>query len=245
MKKLTIVAATVLAVLDPTAASSAAGGFVNYLDWHDYNNWYRADGWANPLSRCGWNQANTTFSQGFMKQTVTNVPKAGKKYSCGFYQSRQTYGYGRYQTRMKASKGSGVVSGIFTYTAAPQGGDRYDEIDFEFLGRDTTKVQTNYFVNGGGTHEKLIDLGFDAASGFHTYAFEWRPSSIEWFVDGRSVRKVTRAMGPLPSRPGKVGALTWATTLQGWAGRFQYREPIVTEYDYIRHTPLSQLRGPP
>lgn len=104
-------------------------------------------------------------------------------------------------------------------------------------------MQTNYFAKGGETHEQMIDLGFDAASGFHTYAFEWRPSSIEWFVDGRSVRKVTR--GPLPSRPGKIGTLAWATNLKDWAGRFQYRPPIVAEYDYIRYTPLSQLGGQP
>src|SRR5688500_4626068 len=100
MKKLTVAAATLLAVLASTGASSAASSFVNYMDWHDFNNWYRAHGWANPLSRCGWNQANTTFSRGFMKQTVTNVPMAGKPYSCGFYQSRERFGYGRYQTRM-------------------------------------------------------------------------------------------------------------------------------------------------
>jgi endo-1,3-1,4-beta-glycanase ExoK len=245
MKKLTIVAAALLGVLAPTAPASAASGIVNYMDWHDFNNWYHAHGWANPLSRCGWNQANTFFSRGFMKQTVTNVPMAGKPYSCGFYQSRERFGYGRYQTRMKAARGSGVVSGIFTYRAAPQGGGRYDEIDFEVLGKDTTKLQTNYFVSGGETHEKLIDLRFDAASGFHTYAFEWRPDSIEWFVDGRRVRKVTRAGGPLPSLPSKISALTWATSLQGWAGPFRYREPIVAEFDYIRYTPLPELRGRP
>jgi endo-1,3-1,4-beta-glycanase ExoK len=245
MKKLTLAAATVLAVLDPTAATAASRGFVNYFDWHDFNNWYRADGWANPLSRCGWNQANTIFLQGFMKQTVTNVSMAGKKYSCGSYQSRQKFGYGRYQARMKAARGSGVVSGIFTYTGKTDGGDPHDEIDLEFLGRDTTKVQTNYFVNGEGHHEKLIDLGFDAAYGFHTYAFEWRRNSIEWFVDGRSVRKVTRTMGPLPSHPGKIGAFIWATNLSEWAGGFTFLEPIATEYDYISYTPLSQLRDLP
>jgi beta-glucanase (GH16 family) len=245
MKKLAMAAATLLAVLAPTAAGAASGGFVDYMDWHDYNNWYRAHGWANPLSRCGWSHANTVFAQGFMKQSVTKVPMAGKSHSCGFYQSRQRFGYGRYQVRMKAARGSGVVSGIFIYRGAPRGGGRYDEIDLEFLGRDTTKLQTNYFVNGGETHERLIDLGFDAAAGFHTYAFEWRPDSIEWFVDGRSVRKATRARGPLPSLPGKVGALTWATSLKDWAGPFRDRPPIVAEYDYISYTPLAKLPGRP
>jgi beta-glucanase (GH16 family) len=105
-------------------------------------------------------------------------------------------------------------------------------------------VQTNYFVAGKGNNEKLIDLGFDAAYGFHTYAFEWRRNSIEWFIDGRSVRKVTRAKGPLPSHPGKVGAFIWATQLSEWAGGFTFQNefPITIEYDYISYTPLSELR---
>ena len=245
MKKLTLAAATVLAVLGPMAATAASRGFVDYFDWHDYINWYRADGWANPLSRCGWNEANTVFAEGFMKQTVTNVPMAGKRYSCGSYQSRQKFGYGRYETRMKAARGSGIISGMFTYTGKTYGGDPHDEIDFEFLGRDTTKVQTNYFVNGEGGHEELTELGFDAGYGFHTYAFEWRPNSIEWFIDGRSVRKVTRAKGPLPSHPGKIGAFVWATHLSDWAGGFAPNSLIETVYDYIRFTPFRPRGGQP
>lgn len=38
-----------------------------------------------------------------------------------------------------------------------------DEIDVEVLGKDTTKVQFNYYTNGTGNHEYLYDLGFDAS----------------------------------------------------------------------------------
>lgn len=43
------------------------------------------------------------------------------------------------------------------------------EIDIEVLGKDTTKVQFNYYTNGVGNHEYMYDLGFDASEGFHTY----------------------------------------------------------------------------
>ena len=36
----------------------------------------------------------------------------------------------------------------------------------------------NYFRNGVGGHEKMIDLGFDASDDFHTYAFEWHKDKI-------------------------------------------------------------------
>ena len=57
-----------------------------------------------------------------------------------------------------------------------------DEIDIEFLGKDTTKVQFNYYTNGQGNHEYVYNLGFDAAYGYHTYAFNWQRNYIAWPV---------------------------------------------------------------
>jgi hypothetical protein len=50
-------------------------------------------------------------------------------------------------------------------------------------------------------------------------------------------------VGPLPSHPGKIGAFVWATHLSEWAGGFTLKDLIAAEYDYISHTPLSELRG--
>ena len=47
----------------------------------------------------------------------------------------------------------------------PSDDDPWDEIDFEFLGYDTTKVQLNYYTDGVGGHEYMLDLGFDAYEG--------------------------------------------------------------------------------
>src|SRR3546814_5031761 len=80
----------------------------------------------------------------------------------------------------------------------------HDEIDFEFLGKSPRQVQVNYYTARKGGHETMIDLGFDASEDFHTYAFEWRPDSIRWFVDGRQVHEETGQRGPLPSTPGKI-----------------------------------------
>ncbi|MCX4195280.1 family 16 glycosylhydrolase [Methylobacterium organophilum] len=59
-------------------------------------------------------------------------------------------------------------------------GDRRtnDEIDFEWLGKDTSKVQLNYFVGGVGEHVSLDALGFDAATTTADYAFEWLPDRL-------------------------------------------------------------------
>ena len=39
---------------------------------------------------------------------------------------------------------------------------KYDDV--EILGKDTTKLQTNYFTDGVGGHETVISLGFDASA---------------------------------------------------------------------------------
>src|SRR3546814_16281287 len=87
----------------------------------------------------------------------------------------------------------------------------------------------------------MIDLGFDASAGFHTYAFEWRPDSIRWFVDGRQVHEETGARGPLPSHPGKIFLHAWAgKDLEGWLGRLSYPgHPLVAEIDCVAFRPLA------
>jgi beta-glucanase (GH16 family) len=83
---------------------------------------------------------------------------------------------------MKAAQGSGIISSFFFYTGTP-----HDEIDVEFLGKDTTKVQFNYLKNGVGGHEQLISLGFDAASALLTsptyvYLNIWNGTGIDAYL---------------------------------------------------------------
>ena len=88
------------------------------------------------------------------------------------------FGAGYFSTVMKPSNVTGTASTFFLYIDDP-----HDEIDIEFLGKDTTKVQFNYFTNGVGGNEYLYDLGFDASEEFHTYGFYWDISRIIWYVD--------------------------------------------------------------
>ena len=72
---------------------------------------------------------------------------------------------------MKPIKNDGVVSSFFTYTG-PSDGTRWDEIDIEFLGKNTTQVQFNYYTNGVGNHEYLYNLGFDVTLRLSPFLFE-------------------------------------------------------------------------
>ncbi|GAB4108896.1 MAG: hypothetical protein OHK0022_61150 [Roseiflexaceae bacterium] len=115
----------------------------------------------------------------------------------------------------------------------------WDEIDIEILGKDTTKMQTNYYTNGVGGHETMIDLGFDAALDFHTYAFEWTPTSIKWYVDGVLVHSENGSRGPLPTHAGKLMMNIWpGIGVDSWLGPFNYSGPLSQQVDWVRYTPL-------
>lgn len=237
-------AAAVLAVLlGATAAIAGEAAFVDELESFDKARWRKSDGWANGWNKIdtGWVGRHIEIAGGRMAITLNDAGASGRRFASGEYQSRRFFGYGRFEARLKAVAAPGIVTGFFTYTGPTFKGAPHDEIDFEFLGKSPRQVQLNYYTDGKGGHETMIDLGFDASEDFHTYAFEWRPDSIRWFVDGRQVHEETGARGPLPSHPGKIFLHVWAgKNLDGWLGRVSYPgHPLVAEFDCVAFVPLD------
>lgn len=199
-----------------------------------------ADGWTNgSMFNVTWRKSNVTFNNGSMQLIIDKdaTPTGGIPYSGGEFRSKEFYSYGRYEVSMKAIKNDGVVSSFFTYTG-PSDNNPWDEIDVEILGKDTTKVQFNYFTNSKGEHEYIHDLGFDAAEDFHTYAFEWHPDRIVWFVDGVEVHSAAES---IPVTPGKIMMNAWCGTgVDGWLNAFDDTNvPLTAEYQWIRFTPFE------
>lgn len=199
-----------------------------------------SDGWSNgSMFNCTWRKRNVTFNDGKMQLIIDNdIAPVYTPYSGGEYRSKGFYGYGRYEASIKAIKNDGVVSSLFTYTG-PSDNNPWDEIDVEILGKDTTKVQFNYFTDGMGGHEYLYDLGFDAAEDFHTYAFEWHKDKIVWFVDGEEVHS---AEEKIPSTDGKIMMNAWnGTGVDGWLNAFDDSSlPIAAEYQWVAFTAFDE-----
>ena len=134
--------------------------------------------------------------------------------------------FGRVDVTMKAAPGQGIVSSVVLES------DDLDEIDWEWLGGDTTQVQTNFFGKGNTT---TYDRGgFSSVSSpqdtFHTYTIDWNEERIEWIIDGSTVRTVTYddpvALGGknYPQTPMRVKLGSWcggcakAEATVEWAG---------------------------
>ncbi|RMX94798.1 hypothetical protein D0868_12103, partial [Hortaea werneckii] len=95
--------------------------------------------------------------------------------------------FGRVDVTMKAAPGQGIVSSVGLES------DDLDEIDWEWLGGDTTQVQTNFFGKGNTT---TYDRGgYSSVSSpqdtYHTYTIDWNEERIEWIIDGSTVRTLT------------------------------------------------------
>lgn len=196
-----------------------------------------ADGWCSGEGfESFWKDDNVRLENGkLLLQITENEPSKEQKWLSGEIFVNDFYQYGMYEVSMKPIRSSGVVNGFFTYTG-PGYGYSWEEIDIEFLGNDTSKVQFNYIVNGDASHKFLHSLGFDASESFHTYGFRWEKNYIAWYVDGKEVYRVT---GQMPSNPAKIMANVWVTSLSSWAGVFEGKTPLTAEIEWIKYTPTD------
>lgn len=237
-------AALVIGHLAPLAeAATLEGGdsFVENFDKVDGKRWYISDGWSNgPHQNCTWSKsevsaADGTLSLGFEKKTVGD-----REYACAEVQTKQRFGYGVYEARLKAVGGSGFNSAFFSYIGAADKAP-HDEIDFEVLGKDPSKVQVNQYVGGEGGHEKLVSVPGGADQGFHDYAFVWEPDRIRYYVDGTLVQTVTDPSA-IPTHAQKIFLSVWASSkMKSWLGAFEApTEPLAMEVDRVAYTKLGE-----
>ncbi|NLD48849.1 MAG: family 16 glycosylhydrolase [Clostridiaceae bacterium] len=217
-----------------SAADITNSYFESNFSNYDSNIWEKSS-WANgSVFNCVWSPSQVTFSNGNMVLGLDRAYGAEYPYQGGEYRTRSFFSYGYYEVRMKPAKNTGIVSSFFTYTG-PSDNNPWDEIDIEFLGKDTTQVQFNWYKNGVGNNEHMYNLGFDASQSFHTYGFEWRQNYIDYYVDGK---KVYRGTNNIPVTPGKIMMNLWpGIGVNEWLGAYDGKTPLKAEYEYVKYYP--------
>lgn len=159
-----------------------------------------------------------------------------KNYSAAAISSNTTYKYGKFEAYIKPSNIDGVITAFFLHRNDP-----WQEIDIEFLGKNTYKLLINVYFNPGdegtvcnygnrGT-PVIIDLGFDASESFHKYAVEWEPHEIRWYVDNRLIH--ARSLWnptPIPNLPMKLYCNIWTSRSEELAGKLIDDNLPVTSY---------------
>ncbi|KAJ1917463.1 hypothetical protein H4219_003206 [Mycoemilia scoparia] len=151
---------------------------------------------------------------------------------------------GKWDMNLKMAPSSGVVTAFVMY--GPGQPSQTDEIDFEWVGRDPSNVQTMFFVNGKRVpgNEGSVNLGSspaqDLSATFHTYSIEYNKDYVNWYMDGAVRRTITnKKNGQFPADIGKLRFGVWdGSNTSGWAGTVNFSKgPFVAEIDWIRYTP--------
>lgn len=201
-----------LAAAPHQAPGAPEAAFLSWMDdLDDDSKWFISNFAIKRDSfRTAWKSRSVVRDEdGGISLWLVPAPEESRKHFFGaeIQRSKRTH-FGRYEVVMTAASGHGVISSMFTYTGA-YFGDPHEEIDFEFLGRDTTKVWLNRFVDGQKLPGRWVDLGFDAAEKPHLYTLDWLPDRLVWSVDGRELLRVTSEEAAIPQIPQRIYLNIW------------------------------------
>ena len=136
--------------------------------------------WTGSTNTTVWNTTAGTPDYGVNGAGFT----VAKKLDSPTIQSNFYFFFGTVEVIMKAATGQGIISSIVLES------DDLDEIDWEFMGGNTTHVETNYFGKGNTTSfDRAIYYPVDKPQDdFHNYTVVWAKDKLEWIIDGNSVR---------------------------------------------------------
>jgi beta-glucanase (GH16 family)/GR25 family glycosyltransferase involved in LPS biosynthesis len=181
------------------------------------------------------------------KITVCHEDMGVRQYSSASLTTRESFLFGRFEAVLKPPKVEGLIIGMFLHRDSPR-----QEIDIEFLGKDPCKMLINVYYNPGCDGARfdygyrgtpvLVDLVFDATSDFHTYAIEWEPDELRWYVDGVLVhRRSNWAPTPIPHLPMKFHINIWPSMSRELAGRIDMKLlPATAQIQSVRLSTTSQ-----
>jgi beta-glucanase (GH16 family) len=141
-----------------------------------------------------------SFANGVLSIKAEKRSMGGKSYTSGviasFGKYQFTYGYAEMRARMP--KGQGLWP-AFWLLAANQ--SSYNEIDtLEILGNEPAKNYMSLHYNSptGPLSETHSWTGPDFSADFHTFAVDWSPTALVWYVDGVQRSTITH---DVPAEP--------------------------------------------
>ena len=176
-----------------------------------------------------------TQNGGVLTITASKQASPDKPYASGVVSSldRFSFSYGYAEARMQVPAGAGLWSAFWLLSPLAKS---HDEIDIvEVIGSDPRKAYTVLHYGTTAIDGKSLGVyqGPDLSAGFHTFAVDWEPEHIVWYVDGVERYRVSENV---PSAPMIVIANLAVGGKNSWSGPpDRYTEfPAQLKIDYIR-----------
>ncbi len=172
---------------------------------------------------------------------------SAKIYKGGEYRTKASYLYGRFEVRMKSVQREGMLTSFFTYNdMVPFDSQKWNEIDIEIMGRYSDDVQYNTITPGQTNHVGRRQTPFNPSLDFHTYAFEWTPTYVAWFIDGTESYRQTGPQIQTLIHPQKIMMNIWiqSVMLQNWSGVWNENSlPAFAYYDHVSYSSFTPDSG--
>jgi beta-glucanase (GH16 family) len=203
----------------------------------DERKWTTAFPWGRDRSNVGELQFYApdafTLDRGNLQIIAKPTPNGSHAYNSGLISSHTSFApeFGRFEIRCKLPRGKGLWPAFWLL---PLDTSWPPEIDvFEALGQETETVHlTAHWLEGGEHRQKGTEYtGPDFSRDYHTFAVEWTPESLVWFVDGVKRHQVS---GQSPRGPMYV--LANLAVGGDWPGApdASTQFPAAFDIDYIR-----------
>ena len=207
--------------------------------------WHTAQYWDHDLTVVGdgeleaYDPTGVSVSDGLLRLTARPDNVHGVPYVSGLIMAggeraapaspRFSFLYGYLEVRAKIPAGKGLWPAIWMMPASFN--DDAGEIDvLEVFGHEPTRAQ--FAIHRQHRHEVDDAAVADLSQDFHTYAIDWQPDHVSWYVDGVELARTTdpvlicrEAMYPILNLAvgGAAGSPDGTTVL-----------PATMDVDYVR-----------
>jgi len=162
---------------------------------------------------------------------ASGMVSTGKLSSVGSPKWSGNYGY--YEMRAAVPSGAGIWPAFWLL---PVNDEWPPEIDvMELLGDNPTQILMTYFWPNGGSSpakDSTTYSGTNFSQGWHTYAIDWEPRAITWYIDG-VVRKAVQGVHVPATQMQIIANLAVGGTLPGNPDNATIF-PQAMKIDYIR-----------
>ena len=168
---------------------------------------------------------------------------SAKIYKGAEYRTKNLFKYGRFEVNMKSAYRDGMLASFFTYNDDFPN-SAWNEIDIEIMGRYSDDIQFNPLTPGQISHTSHHQAKFNPATDFHTYAFEWTPNYVAWFVDGVETHRQTGAHIKALNISQKIMMNIWNPQFPNWAGEWNENIlPAFAFYDWVSYSSFTPGAG--
>jgi beta-glucanase (GH16 family) len=155
--------------------------------WGVNTPWTFVPGDQDELQR--YDESAIEVRDGVLHLTATKTGRRGYRSGMIHTHGRFEQEYGRFEIRCKMPAGQGFWPAFWLLAEDWNSA----EIDvFEVIGREPNVINMNVHWQDGGHQQEpgRYDGPVDYADDFHTFAVEWDPREIVWYVDGEERHRV-------------------------------------------------------